>query len=304
VRPQRPRPIVFRLACALLELYPQAHRARYGDELRAVLEQGPVTVGTLFDLARGALDAHVHPGTLVASPARRMRGTVSAALSLWIALVVVGGAFAKTTEDAPFRNAEAAHPLLGGAHIAIVVLAVAAAGVVAVAGAPLALTVLRQAWGERSRSLRRAIAAPLTALACIVVALLVLKAALPPGTRSSNGTSLGHAAGVFFFALVLVVAGVFALGGRSAIHNARLGRVQLALAAGGAWLLARLMTAIALATAMYATLLDVYASRIEAMPNSPLMIATSICILAEVGAMVLISALALVTARRGLRAGV
>jgi hypothetical protein len=300
VRPQRPRPTMFRLACALLDLYPEAHRARYADELRAVLEQGPVTLGTLFDLARGALDAHVHPGTLVASPAIRMRGTVSAALSLWIALVVVGAAFAKTTEDAPVRNAEAAHPLLGGAHIAIVVLAVVAATVVAVAGAPLALTVVRQAWGERSRSLRRAIAAPLVALACIAVATLALKAALP-GKVTSHGTPLGHAAGLVLFALVLVVAGVFALGGRWAIQNARLGRIQLALAAAGAWLLARLMTAIALATALYAVLLDVYASQLEALPNSPLMIPTSICVLVEVGAMVAISALALVTARRGLR---
>jgi len=127
MKPERRRPILFATACVLLELYPHAHRARYGEELRAVLEQSPVTLATLFDLLCGALDAHLHPGTLVASPARRMRGTVSASLALWIALVVVGASFAKTTEDRPFRAAEAAHPLLGGAHIAIVVLALVAA---------------------------------------------------------------------------------------------------------------------------------------------------------------------------------
>ncbi len=299
MKPERPRPVMFRMACALLLLYPQAHRERYGDELRAVLEQDPVTFGTLFDLICGALDAYLHPGTLLATPARRMRGTVSAALSLWIALVVVGAGFAKTTEDVPFRTAESAHPVLGAAHLAIVVLAVVAAGVVAVAGAPVAISILRQAWSERSRSLRRALVAPLVALAGIIAALASLKAVLP-GTVSGNGTSLGHAAGILFFALVLVVAGVFALSGRSAIHSARLGRLQLALAAGGAWLLARLMAAIALATALYAVLLDVYASQLEAVPNSPLQIATSVCLLVEVGAMVLIGMLALVTTRRGL----
>ncbi len=299
MKPGRPRPTMLALARVLLELYPQAHRARYGDELRAVLEQSPVTLSTLFDLLCGALDAHLHPGGLVASPARRMRGTVSASLALWIALVVVGASFAKTTEDRPFQLAAAAHPLLSGAHTAIVVLALAAAAVVAVTGAPLALSVLRQAWTARSGSLRWALLGPLMALAGVIVAFLVLKAVLP-ATVSGNGTTLGHAAGLFLFALVLVAASAFAVGGRWALHNARLHRVQLALAAGGSWLLARLMTAIALATALYAVLLAVYAPNIEGMPNSPLMIATSVSLLMEVGAMVLISALALLTTRRGL----
>ena len=290
-----------RAACALLALYPQAYRARYGDELRAVLGQGQLTTGTLLDLLRGALDAHLHPGRLLPSPAGRLRGTVSASLTLWIALVVVGAGFAKATEDGPFQAAQAAHPLLGGARIAVAVLAIAAAGIVLVAGTPLALSVLRQGWREQSRSLRWAIVAPVAGVVFLVVLVAALKAALPQ-TGHGNGTSLGHAAGVLLFLAVVLVAGVFAVGGHTGIHKARLRAGQLALAGAGAWLLARVMAATALATALYTILLAVYAPDLEGLPNSPLQISTSICLAVQVGAMVLISALALVTARRGLGA--
>ena len=75
--------LMFRLGCALLKLYPQAYRQRYGEELRAVLEQQPVTMATLFDLTLGALDAHIAPAGLVASPPSRIRGAISASLTLW-----------------------------------------------------------------------------------------------------------------------------------------------------------------------------------------------------------------------------
>ena len=45
----------------LLRLYPAAWRERYGDELLVLLEEHPATVFDLFDLVRGALDAHLHP---------------------------------------------------------------------------------------------------------------------------------------------------------------------------------------------------------------------------------------------------
>jgi hypothetical protein len=46
----------------LLRLYPRAWRERYGEELSAQLEaQRPLRIGVVADLARGALDAHLHP---------------------------------------------------------------------------------------------------------------------------------------------------------------------------------------------------------------------------------------------------
>ena len=44
-----------------MALYPRAWRARYGDELEALLEVAPVGLRDRFDLLRGALDAHLHP---------------------------------------------------------------------------------------------------------------------------------------------------------------------------------------------------------------------------------------------------
>jgi hypothetical protein len=47
----------------LLKLYPPAWRARYGDEMAALVEERPPTARERFDLARGALDAWLHPPT-------------------------------------------------------------------------------------------------------------------------------------------------------------------------------------------------------------------------------------------------
>jgi len=48
----------------LLRLYPQAWQERYGEEMAELLSQVPVTLRTLADLVRGALDAHLHPEAL------------------------------------------------------------------------------------------------------------------------------------------------------------------------------------------------------------------------------------------------
>ncbi len=44
----------------LLSLYPSAWRARYGEEMAALLADYPVTVCTVLDLVLGALDAHLN----------------------------------------------------------------------------------------------------------------------------------------------------------------------------------------------------------------------------------------------------
>ena len=45
----------------LTTLYPRAWRARYGDELEAVLEEAQLGFRDRIDLVRGAIDAHLHP---------------------------------------------------------------------------------------------------------------------------------------------------------------------------------------------------------------------------------------------------
>jgi hypothetical protein len=290
---------MFRLGCALLELYPRAYRARYGEELRAVLEQSPVTIATLFDLLLGALDAHVRPGRLAPPPSKRARGTVSAALILWIALIVVGSGFAKATEDIPFRAAEAAHSLLGGARIAVEVLAATSAVIVVAAGAPVALSIVRQALEKRSAPLRRAVVIPLLGIAVFVVVTGAV--ALVARQVHGNGSALGHLAFLLWIGLAVVVAVACALGARAAIERASLHPAALALAVCGAWLLSRVMVGLTIAMALYVVLLTVYASGLQGLANGPLDLPTSLILTGQVAAMVVISALALITARRGLR---
>ena len=45
----------------VLRLYPRWWRRRYGDEMRALLDAAPARRGDRRDLARGALDAWLHP---------------------------------------------------------------------------------------------------------------------------------------------------------------------------------------------------------------------------------------------------
>ena len=53
---------------AWLRIYPRAWRERYEDELHEVLGLRRLTIRSRVDLARGALDAHVHPLTQPAPP--------------------------------------------------------------------------------------------------------------------------------------------------------------------------------------------------------------------------------------------
>ena len=50
-----------RAALAMLRLYPSRWRARYEDEVRALIDERPTRPRDVLDLARGALDARLHP---------------------------------------------------------------------------------------------------------------------------------------------------------------------------------------------------------------------------------------------------
>jgi hypothetical protein len=62
------------------------------------------------------------------------------------------------------------------------------------------------------------------------------------------------------------------------------------------------MVGLTVAMALYAVLLSVYAGSLQGLSNGPLDLPTAVVLAGEVAAMVVISALALLTTRRGLRA--
>ena len=171
-----------------------------------------------------------------------------------------------------------------------------------VAVAPIALSLIRQAWNKRSPSLRRAVVVPL--LGIVGFALATGALALIAHRLHGNGSLLGHLAFLVWIGLAVVVAGACALGARAAITRAQLHPAALRLATLAAWLLARVMVALTVATALYVTALTVYAGGLQGLSNGPLDLPTGANLGGQVVAMSVISGLALVTARRGLRAKV
>ena len=49
------------IARLLLRLYPRQWRARYHEEISSLVIESPLTLWALLDLARGVVDAHLHP---------------------------------------------------------------------------------------------------------------------------------------------------------------------------------------------------------------------------------------------------
>jgi hypothetical protein len=74
---------------AILRCYPRAWRERYGDELADMVAREPRSPRLAFDLALGALDAHLHPQVGERGPSRTRR-TVGVAL---LAGMLVGAGY-------------------------------------------------------------------------------------------------------------------------------------------------------------------------------------------------------------------
>jgi hypothetical protein len=104
---------------ALVRLYPRSWQRRYGDEMRAMLDDATFRRGDLVDLARGALDAWLHPAT----PSRIPAAAAIVGGGIWT-IVAAGVVFQPVPLDWPGYLAETV--LL--AALAAVVLLVATLG--------------------------------------------------------------------------------------------------------------------------------------------------------------------------------
>jgi hypothetical protein len=115
----------------LVDLYPRAWRARYGEELEDLAATRPLGLGGSIDLVRGAIDAHRHPELVdpsVAPPtgvepvsrqrfeelrvARRLGNASRFGAVLWIFawVVAANGPMVGSGDDA-YRDGMAAMPL-------------------------------------------------------------------------------------------------------------------------------------------------------------------------------------------------
>lgn len=291
-----------RLASLILHLYPLAYQRRYGDEMRALLEDRPPRARTVLDLLKGAFLAHLRPAAAPAGAvdaADRIRATASGVLMCWVFFAAAGLGFYKTTEDHPFSVAGHAHYLLRGAHIGVQAVALAASGMVVLGALPLitaALARARQDAGAR----RRVVTAVLPLIAFVVLTAVFL--AVARSHRSGHPTTTGSVAFTVWALAGLACASACVLACRAALFATPVAPPGLRVALVSGAVVTTGMFVIAAATAVYVVALVIDAGSLAAEPNGPfqvLSVSASLIVLTVV--MLLAAALAATATRRGWR---
>jgi hypothetical protein len=139
------------LARVALGLYPPAWRARYGDEVRALLEDSGTGVRAAASLAWHAVPAWAWPARHLYDRPARMRASLATAGMAWALLAGLAAVFVQLAQAQGSSQALtlARHPVIQWSYwvfdgaVIISVLTVAAGGV------PLWLRMLRDAGGAR-----------------------------------------------------------------------------------------------------------------------------------------------------------
>jgi hypothetical protein len=237
------------LVRAALALYPPSWRARYGDEVRALLEDSGDRPAAVASVAWRALPAWFRP-PLRDRPAR-MRASLATALMSWSMLAGLGLVFAQLTQlqglTAP------GHPELRWAYAVFDVTLATSALVAGLGGLPLWLLMLRRA--RRERRIRDAVYLFLPLVAPVVYLIgLAVTVRLVAGP---NGVSQG------WFGFV-TLAGFAAAATAAAGPGLALRRLQprgpaLRLAAAAAGVSAAVMTVAAVAIVVAVTSLSLWA---------------------------------------------
>lgn len=285
------------LARGLLALYPIAHRRRYGEEMEALLEDSEVRASTVLDLAKGAALAHLRPLPGLAgevSPADRVRTGSVGLLACWLLFALAGLGFYKTTEEGFHRVGEV-HPVLGGAHLAVQLLAILGSLGVSAAIVPFAIAALRRARDDREA--REAAILAVVSVGLLLLAsggIVLLASAAGPAPR---GVAFGA---LVAWTLIAVAAGVgCVLTARRGLFAIPIRRPGLqALVVLGA-LVAGTMAAMTAATAVYLAGLISDAPSVGAQPNGPLgLVSVTASLAIQLAVMLVATALAARTAWR------
>ncbi len=281
----------------LLLLYPEPWRDRYGDEMAALLDDTPASLTATLDLVRGALAAHLRP-LAGSAPATRVRGTITGGLGCFIVFCVFGAGFAKTTEN--YDYIEHVHPLLGVSHSVVLIAAIVAASALLLAAVPLAGASFVEAHRTRDPSLLKLIALPPAGIGVFAgsVGLLVLWLDAHHHRAGLGGWLL------LGLCTLCAAAGGFACWAapRAIMRRIPIPRRVFAVSLPAMALVVLCMAVIALATGVFLIGILVDAPSAGAAANGPgqlVDVTTSIAI--QVAAMLGLSALAAVTAKRGLR---
>ncbi len=258
-----------RLARGTLRLYPLAYQRRYGEEMRALLEDSPPRARTVLNLLGGAARAHLRPADAPAGmvdAGERVRASTSGVLLCWVFFAAAGFGYYKSTEDAPFSAAGHAHPLLRDAHLVVQVLAVIGSLAVVIGALPLIVSALVRA--RRDPALRRTVALaflPVIAFGALTAVVIAIAHAQPPNHTSDAGYAMSVVWGI----AGLACGTACVLGCRAALFSTPASAARLRAALAAATLVTVAMLAIAIATAVYAIALTADAPRVAAAPNGP-----------------------------------
>jgi hypothetical protein len=239
------------LARAALALYPPSWRARYGDEVLALLDDSGGGPAAVASLAWHALPAWFCPPRHLHDRPARMRASLATALMSWSMLTGLGLVFAQLTQLQGF--APAAAPQIRWAYAVFDVTLATSALIAGLGGLPLWLLMLRRAWREQRTRDTVYLLLPVIAPVTYLVGLIA--------TARLVGGASGVSQGWF---------GVITLAGFAAAATAAVGpglalrRLQprgpaLRLAATAAGVSAGVMAVAAVAIVIAVTSLDLWA---------------------------------------------
>jgi hypothetical protein len=292
-----------RLALLALRLYPLAFRRRYGQEMRALVEETPTRAATVFDLVYRALLAHLRPPAAAAGavePAERVRASTSGVLACWVAFAAAGFGFYKTTDGGSFAAAGYAHPLLGDVHFSVQALALVGSATVLLGALPLILAALTAV--RRERSLRRTASVPV--LAALVFAGLTAGLLAVAHAQHPNGPTAGGGIALIVWGVAGLACGaVCVIASRRVLFAVPASPWRLVAAFASGTLLTAAMAAITVAVALYAIALPIDETHLASAPNGPLQaMSASVSLVLDVVVMAVAAALAATATGRGWRA--
>jgi hypothetical protein len=227
------------LARAAVAVYPPAWRARYGDEVRALIEDGTADMraaGRLREvgsLAWHGVLAWLRPAGHLHDRPARMRASLGTVLVAWVVLAGLGMVFVQLTQgQRTLQGATTAdHPAIRWAYLVFDVAAAVSVLAVTVGGLPLWYRMMRTAYREHRRRevayllLPIVVPAAFVAVASAVVLLVRRPGALVyPGVNSVVELANGNVGVGWFTALVVLgfaAAGTAAAGPVLALRRLR-----------------------------------------------------------------------------------
>jgi hypothetical protein len=201
------------LLLAALSLYPPAWRARYGVEVRALLDDSGGGVPAAASLAWHAVPAWVWPPRQLHAGPARMRSSLATTGVAWALLAGLAAVFVQLTQaqGAAHGAALARHPVIQWSYWAFDGLVVVSVLAVAVGGVPLWLQMLRT--GPRRREaawlLAPAVVPAVFLVAAFAIGGLVSRSGplVVPGPSASVTDLANGGVGPWWF-LALVVLGL------------------------------------------------------------------------------------------------